>query len=78
MKYQFNVMSVHYIFSYVVATGLLDVMSRRCVKVRECVENHNSVILSLLATIALLTKFGDLCPKGKFKHIYFQNINIIS
>lgn len=60
------------------ATGLLDVMSRRCVKVRESVENHNSVILSLLATIALLTKFGDLCPKGKCdlsnKIIYIKDV----
>lgn len=50
--------------SYVVATGLVDTMSRRLLKIRESVENHGSVVLSLLATIGLLTKFGDLCPKG--------------
>lgn len=50
--------------SYVVATGLVDTMARRLLKIRESVENHGSVILSLLATIGLLTKFGDLCPKG--------------
>lgn len=39
-------------------------MARRLLKIREPVENHGSVTLSLLATLGLLTKFGDLCPKG--------------
>lgn len=47
-----------------VAIGLVDIMSRRCMKVRESVEEHRSVILSLLSTIALLTKYAELCPQG--------------
>lgn len=46
------------------ATGLVDTMSRRLLKIRESVENHGSVVLSLLATIGLLTKFGELCPRS--------------
>lgn len=47
-----------------VATGLVDTLARRLGKIRECCESHGSVILSLLATIGLLTKFADLCPRG--------------
>lgn len=46
------------------ATGLVDTLARRLCKIRECCESHGSVILSLLATIGLLTKFADLCPRG--------------
>jgi len=33
-------------------------------KIREAVENYQSVILSLLATLGLLTKLAELCPRG--------------
>jgi len=50
--------------SYSVSTGLIDILAKRCMKIRESIENHQSVILSLLATLGLLTKFCELCPKG--------------
>lgn len=53
-------------FSYSVMIGLVEMLSRRCLKIREIVENHQSVVLSLLSTIGLLTKLGELCPKGLF------------
>lgn len=53
------------LFSYTVATGLVDILAKRCTIVKESVENHQSVVLSLLATLGLLTKIAELCPKGK-------------
>lgn len=52
--------------SYAVASGLIEILSRRCMKIRESVEVHQSVVLSLLATIGLLTKVIDVCPPGEF------------
>lgn len=51
--------------SYMVSIGLVDILARRCMKVRETVENHKCVVLSLLGTLGLLTKIAELCPKGK-------------
>lgn len=48
-----------------VSIGLVDILARRCMKVRETVENHKCVVLSLLGTLGLLTKIAELCPKGK-------------
>ncbi|KAL5280071.1 SCAPER family protein [Megaselia abdita] len=52
------------LISYAVASGLIEILSRRCMKIRESVEVHQSVVLSLLATIGLLTKVIDVCPPG--------------
>lgn len=52
-------------FSYAVAIGLVDILARRCMKVREVVENRPPVVLSLLATLGLLTKIAELCPRGE-------------
>lgn len=52
------------VISYAVTTGLIEVLSRRCMKIRESIENYQSVVLSLLATLGLLTKFAELCPVG--------------
>lgn len=51
-------------FSYTVATGLVDILAKRCLIIHESVENQQSVVLSLLATIGLLTKLAELCPRG--------------
>lgn len=62
-------------FSYAVASGLIEILSRRCMKIRESVEVHQSVVLSLLATIGLLTKVIDVCPPGEFLDFFlFSNI----
>lgn len=50
--------------SYAVSIGLIDILSRRCMKIREPIENHQSVVLSILACLGLLTKFADTFPKG--------------
>ncbi|XP_061399136.1 uncharacterized protein LOC133334839 [Musca vetustissima] len=33
-------------------------------KIRESIENHQSVVLSLLATLGFITRFIDVCPPG--------------
>ncbi|CAD6998737.1 unnamed protein product [Ceratitis capitata] len=50
--------------NYAVIIGLIEILSRRCMKIRECIENHQSVVLSLLATLGFLTRFIDVCPPG--------------
>lgn len=44
--------------------GLIDILTLRCRKIREPIEIHQSVVLSVLATLGLLTKFAEICPKG--------------
>lgn len=55
-----------YLFSYSVMIGLVDILTLRCRKIREPIESHQSVVLSILATLGLLTKFAEMCPKGLF------------
>ncbi|KAJ6646121.1 S phase cyclin A-associated protein in the endoplasmic reticulum [Pseudolycoriella hygida] len=50
--------------NYIVSIGLVDILARRCMKVREAVENYQGVVLSLLGTLGLLTKIAELCPKA--------------
>ncbi|XP_055916800.1 S phase cyclin A-associated protein in the endoplasmic reticulum [Eupeodes corollae] len=52
------------LISYAVTTGLVEILSRRCMKIRESIEQHQSVVLSLLATLGFLTRFVDVCPPG--------------
>ncbi|XP_055686257.1 S phase cyclin A-associated protein in the endoplasmic reticulum [Lutzomyia longipalpis] len=52
------------VMSYAVLIGLIETLTRRCTKIHESVESHQSVVLSLLATLGLLTKFAEICPKG--------------
>lgn len=40
-------------------------LSRRCMKVRESIEQNQSVMLSLLTTLGFLTRFIDVCPPGE-------------
>ncbi|KAH8377807.1 hypothetical protein KR093_007233, partial [Drosophila rubida] len=49
---------------YAVITGLIGILSRRCMKVRESIEQNQSVMLSLLTTLGFLTRFIDACPPG--------------
>lgn len=51
-------------YSYSVMIGLVDVLTLRCRKIREPIENHQGVVLSVLATLGLLTKFAEVCPTG--------------
>lgn len=55
--------------SYAVSIGLIDALSKRCMKIREPIEAHQSVVLSVLACLGLLMKFTDVCQKGLFTHI---------
>ncbi|KAH8409628.1 hypothetical protein KR222_011773 [Zaprionus bogoriensis] len=50
--------------NYAVITGLIGMLSRRCMKVRESIEQNQSVMLSLLTTLGFLTRFIDVCPPG--------------
>lgn len=42
-------------------------------KIREPIEGHQSVVLSVLSCLGLLTKFADICPKGWSKYNIFIN-----
>ncbi|XP_017859481.1 PREDICTED: S phase cyclin A-associated protein in the endoplasmic reticulum isoform X1 [Drosophila arizonae] len=50
--------------NYAVITGLIGMLSRRCMKVRESIEQNQSVMLSLLTTLGFLTRFIDVCAPG--------------
>ncbi|XP_037882095.1 S phase cyclin A-associated protein in the endoplasmic reticulum isoform X2 [Glossina fuscipes] len=52
------------LISYAVMIGLIEILSRRCMKIRESIESHQGVVLSLLATLGFITKFIDVCPVG--------------
>ncbi|GAB0093882.1 uncharacterized protein DMENIID0001_090700 [Sergentomyia squamirostris] len=52
------------VIGYAVLIGLIEILVKRCAKIHESVENYQSVVLSLLATLGLLTKFAEICPKG--------------
>lgn len=60
--------------SYAVSIGLIDLLSRRCMKIREPIEIHQSVVLSILACLGLLTKFADICSKGLYNTYFHQSI----
>ncbi|EDV30798.2 uncharacterized protein Dana_GF14866 [Drosophila ananassae] len=50
--------------NYAVVTGLIEILSRRNQKVRESIENNQSVMLSLLTTLGFLSRFLDVCQPG--------------
>lgn len=79
--YSFHSIDTNVFFpSYAVTTGLIEVLSRRCMKIRESIENYQSVVLSLLATLGLLTKFAELCPVGKWFYLlsYFPHTPLVT
>ncbi|KAI8043258.1 hypothetical protein M5D96_004585, partial [Drosophila gunungcola] len=49
---------------YAVITGLIEILSRRNQKVRESIEDNQSVMLSLLTTLGFLSRFLDVCQPG--------------
>uniref|UniRef100_A0A182N8P8 PUL domain-containing protein n=1 Tax=Anopheles dirus TaxID=7168 RepID=A0A182N8P8_9DIPT len=49
---------------YIVSIGLVECLVRRIEKVHESIENQTSLVLSLLASLGLLTKLIEICPKG--------------
>ncbi|XP_058819501.1 calponin homology domain-containing protein DDB_G0272472 isoform X2 [Topomyia yanbarensis] len=52
------------LISYTVSLGLIDTLVRKFNTIRESVENQQSLVLSLLASLGLLTKLAELCPRG--------------
>ncbi|XP_050076497.1 S phase cyclin A-associated protein in the endoplasmic reticulum [Anopheles maculipalpis] len=52
------------LLSYIVSIGLVESLVRRIDKVHESIENQTSLVLSLLASLGLLTKLVEICPKG--------------
>ncbi|XP_055381658.1 S phase cyclin A-associated protein in the endoplasmic reticulum [Condylostylus longicornis] len=51
------------LINYAIMTGLIGILSRRCSDIQDSVESQQSAVLSLLATIGLLTKFTEICPQ---------------
>ncbi|XP_035909541.1 S phase cyclin A-associated protein in the endoplasmic reticulum [Anopheles stephensi] len=52
------------LLSYIVSIGLVESLVQRIDKVHESIENQTSLVLSLLASLGLLTKLVEICPKG--------------
>ncbi|XP_049278767.1 S phase cyclin A-associated protein in the endoplasmic reticulum isoform X1 [Anopheles funestus] len=52
------------LLSYIVSIGLVESLVRRIDKVHESIENETSLVLSLLASLGLLTKLVEICPAG--------------
>ncbi|EDS37192.1 conserved hypothetical protein [Culex quinquefasciatus] len=50
--------------SYTVSLGLIDTLVRKFNKIQESVESQQSLVLSVLASLGLLTKLTELCPRG--------------
>lgn len=55
-----------YNFSYAVAIGLVNALTKRILKIRESIEDQQSVVLSVLSILGLLTKMADVCPEGEY------------
>jgi len=66
-------------YSYITASGILELITKKCLKVREPIENQQGLLLPLLAMMGLLTKIAEICPKSKlFKlenHVLFYDSN---
>uniref|UniRef100_A0AAG5DT33 S phase cyclin A-associated protein in the endoplasmic reticulum N-terminal domain-containing protein n=1 Tax=Anopheles atroparvus TaxID=41427 RepID=A0AAG5DT33_ANOAO len=52
------------VLSYIISIGLVDILVRRINGVHEAIENQASLVLSLLASLGLLTNLIEICPKG--------------
>ncbi|XP_052865841.1 S phase cyclin A-associated protein in the endoplasmic reticulum [Anopheles cruzii] len=52
------------LLSYIVSTGLIETLVKPISSVQEAIENQTSLVLSLLASLGLLTKLVEICPKG--------------
>ncbi|XP_052564886.1 S phase cyclin A-associated protein in the endoplasmic reticulum isoform X2 [Culex pipiens pallens] len=52
------------LISYTVSLGLIDTLVRKFNKIQESVESQQSLVLSVLASLGLLTKLAELCPRG--------------
>ncbi|KAL1391577.1 hypothetical protein pipiens_003128 [Culex pipiens pipiens] len=51
-------------YRYTVSLGLIDTLVRKFNKIQESVESQQSLVLSVLASLGLLTKLAELCPRG--------------
>ncbi|CAO1304056.1 unnamed protein product [Diamesa serratosioi] len=47
---------------YITASGILQQISRKCLRIREPIENQHSLLLPLMAMIGFLTKITEICP----------------
>ncbi|CAG9799097.1 unnamed protein product [Chironomus riparius] len=57
---------IELLLSYITASGILELITKKCLKVREPIENQQSLLLPLLSMMGLLTKITEICPKNKF------------
>lgn len=55
------------IHSYLTASGVLELITKRCLKVREPIENQQQLLLPLLAMIGFVTKIVEICPRGELR-----------
>lgn len=43
----------------------MNALTKRILKIRESIEDQQSVVLSVLSILGLLTKMADVCPEGE-------------
>jgi hypothetical protein len=55
--------------SYLTATEILEQITRKCLLVREPIENQQSLLLPLLAMIGFLTKISEISTRENFMAI---------
>lgn len=55
--------------SYLTATGILEQITKKCLMVREPIENQQSLLLPLLAMVGFLTKITEIATRDNFMSI---------
>lgn len=58
-----------FLFSYLSATGILEQITKKCLMVREPIENQQSLLLPLLAMVGFLTKISEISTRDNFMSI---------
>lgn len=64
-----NGLFFHLIRSYLTASGILEQITKKCLMVREPIENQQSLLLPLLAMIGFLTKISEISTRDHFMAI---------
>lgn len=61
-----RIQDLFYLFcSYIVASGIIEHITRKICSMKESIENQQNLLLPLLAMLGFLTKITEICPKGK-------------
>ncbi|KAG5670752.1 hypothetical protein PVAND_000993 [Polypedilum vanderplanki] len=56
---------INLLLKYITASGLLEIVTKKCLKVREPIENQQNLLLPLLSMIGFVTKVTEVCSYEK-------------